>query len=171
MLISSIALAGPITQTFSDSWTVNVGDNGFANEAKQWNYQPYGLAPANLSSTEVDILITVSDFVAGDDFNFRSSFFTGWTPSEYQFYIDQTLPNVSSNQFTFGLHYLFDQPSDLDTWTDSIFGPNGHYYFESTTFLGGHTIDATTTLSYNVPEPSSLSLLALGMLGLFKRRT
>ena len=112
----------------------------------------------------------MSDFVAGDDFNFSSSFFTGWAPSEYQFYIDQTLPDVSSNQFTFGLHYSFDQPSDLDTWTNSTYGNDGHYYLETTTFLGGHTISATTTLTYNVPEPSSIALLSIGVIGLIKRR-
>jgi len=167
---SSVALATPITQTFDDSWTVNVGENGFANSATQWNYQPYVLAPENLTSTEVDIFITVSDFVAGDDFNFRASFFTGWTPAEYQFYIDQTLPDIASNQFTFGLHYLFDEPGDIDTWTSSIFGPNGHYYLESTTYAGSHTISATTTLTYNVPEPSTLVIFFLAGIALVYRR-
>lgn len=169
-LLSTGALAMPITQSFSDSWSVSVGDNGFATEAKQWNYQPYVLAPADLHSVELDILFTVSDFVTGDDFNFRTSFFTGWIPSEYQFYIDQTLPNISGDPLVYALHYTFDQASDLDNWTNSIYGPNGHYYFESTTSLGGHSINATTTLTYNVPEPSTVALLALGIVALLSRR-
>jgi len=169
-VLGSKAFAGQIIQDFENSWTVGLGDYWQSDDAVAWEYQDYFLAPTNVTSVELDIFFTVSDYVEGDDLNFRTSFVTGWNPADYQLYVDRTLYDLTGSRTSFGLYYNFDELTALEDWTTSLFGNEGHYYFESTTFAGSHTIDVQTRLTYNVtkvPEPSTAALLLLGLSGLF----
>lgn len=172
-VLGSKAFAGQIIQDFENSWTVNLGDYWQSGDAIAWSYQDYFLAPSNVTSVELDIFFTVSDYVEGDDLNFRTSLVTGWNPTDYQLYVDRTLSDLTGSRTSLGLYYNLDEHTALENWTTSLFGNEGHYYFESTTFAGSHTIDVQTRLTYNVtevPEPGTSALLLLGLSGLLYTR-
>ena len=169
--------ATPIVQNFENSWTVDVWDHYGYVAARQWDYQPYVASTDTLASVNLSMTILVSGITLGDDFRYRSSFFTGWSPANYQFSEDEWFYDVSNTSLLINKEYTFTSPSDLSNWTNPLYGPSGNYYFESTTFSNSHSVDVSTQLTYNsasapVPTPATIPLLgiALAALGFNRKR-
>lgn len=168
-----VSNASIITQKFSNSWNINVWNYYGDVSAMEWQYQPYLSSLYNLESVELSFDIAVSNLELGDDFRYRISFFTGWSPSSSQFSDNKWFYNVTSKDLIINKTFLFTYDYNLEQWQTPLYGPNGHYYFESKSLNNSHTVNVNTELTYNytdVPEPSTLAIFALGMIGLVSRR-
>lgn len=109
--------ATSIVHNYSDSWSVGVGDYYGYVAAQQWQN-----TQTNLTSVEHTMNIIVSGMTAGDDFNYRAVFATGWQPATYQFYVDESFNKFLSSVLTINKDYLFTSISDLYAWTNPLSG-------------------------------------------------
>lgn len=162
VLFSGTVNAAVITQVFSSSWAIEPWDYYGDVAAMQWQYQPYqpwDAALGTLQEVRVDTQYT-GDRTTSEPLRIRYSFFSGWAPSDYQFYREFWLPAGSS--FAESESYVFG-PAQLGQWTTLGYYPPANYYFESRTVDGGHSISALTTLTFTyaqaVPEPPTGGLL------------
>ena len=177
------AHAGLVTQSFTSSWTVDIWDYYGDLAAMKWHYQPYApwdTATGNLTSVVITTQITGTRADANDTVRIRESFFTGWNPVSYQF-SDNLYLTGDGNSFGGVWTYTYATPAAIAAVTDYQYftgeyqsgaGTGGAwYYFESRTENAGHSIDATTTISYyfdsiSVSEPISLFILCIGVFAL-----
>jgi len=170
---AGISNANIITQKFTNSWNVDVWDYYGDVSAMEWEYQPYLAALDNLESVELSFHIAVSGLGLGDDFRYRMSFFTGWSPAAYQFFNAEWFYHSITKSLIINENYLFTSPPLLNQWQMPLYGPNGNYYFESKSMNDSHTVNVNTKLTYNytaIPEPSSILLFFIGMAGLVQKR-
>lgn len=158
--IVSISNGALIVQNFESSWHVEVYDYYGYIAARAWDfklYNPFDNNLGTLNRVDVTTRIIVSDITPGDDFRFRLSFFTGWAPVDYQFYTDEWYYDVRGN-LDITRTYTFSTAEELQSWTDWMYGPTGYYWFESTTFNAGHTISASTMLTYDYTSVQSVAI-------------
>ena len=179
----SVAQASLITQTFHSAWSIDVWDYYGDVSAMKWHYQAYSSWDTSLGTLiAVDILtqITGTREDASDILRTRSAFFTGWNPVNYQ-YSEMKYIASGDKSFSSSWNQTYITPDVIAAVTnyqyftgvyDSGAGTGGAwYYFESRSESAGHSIEATTTLSYyydpiSVPESNSLVLFGLGLAGI-----
>jgi hypothetical protein len=180
-LLPVVSPAQSVEQVFTSAWTVLPWDYYGDVAAMQWHYLPYRPWDASLGRLDrvtVSTVVTGTRMNSADDVRLRYSFFTGWMPADYQFYDEVVLPSGSLS-FNFTRDFVFVTPSSLVTWTTYDYLPRANYYFESRTVAGGHSLTATTTLTYAysavVPEPNTTILftsggLVVGLGAAYRRR-
>lgn len=175
-LAPATAYSSEIVQSFESAWTIEPWDYNGDVAAMQWHYIPYEIWDSSLgilTAVEVRTAIHGERELTTDSVAIRYSFFTGWSPADYQLY-DAISLAPGDSQFSTSREFVYSTPGELQHWLTYDYLPGAHYYFESRTVDGAHTISATTTLTYiftEVPEPSTLVLFGLGLLGLgFARR-
>lgn len=147
------------TQTFDNKWNVDVWDYSGTVSALEWGYQQYQPWNDNLGDlTEVIISLELNGtkIDANDDVNIRVSFFTGWNPNRYQYHEEFTINN-QQHSFTHSLQQIFITPSELESVTNYEYytgSPIGlaWFYFESQTLNDGHSIEATTALTFKYEQ-------------------
>lgn len=170
LLILGQAHAAVITQTFASSWTVGVWDYNGDVAAMQWHYVPYDPWDASLgvlNQVRVETTIIGQRDVASEATRIRYSFFTGWIPDDFQLYQEFYIPG-GGNAFSYSETLEYDTPDDIKHWTEYSYFPPANYYFESRTVSAGHSVDATTTLTFSytqrVPEPSTTWLVMASLI-------
>jgi hypothetical protein len=188
--VSSVSQAVLVTQTFSSVWTVNVWNYYGDISAMDWHYQTYTPWDSSLGTlTAVDIstqfLGTRED--ASDAVRIRSSFFTGWDPVNYQYSHTAYIVSGESN-FSGSWSRSYTTSDAIAAVTNYQYftgvynagaGTGGAwYYFESRTESAGHSIEASTTLSFyydpiSVAEPNTLGLfvVTLASISFLRRKT
>jgi hypothetical protein len=178
------ANANSIVQKFESSWSRSVWDYYGDIAAMQWHYLPYipwDSSQGTLNKVTVETSISGIRENPAEAVRIRNSFFTGWNPASYQFYEEY---QIGSGQAEFSSSTTRSYAFDLSSWTVYpyfsgvyVTGQQGGawYYFESRTVSVGHSISATTTLTYfyqeaaAIPVPGTLALLGLGLVGLARR--
>lgn len=163
-----------MTQTFSDSWSVEPYAYSNQTSAWMWSYTPYTIWDASLGTlTEVKVhtAVTGTRNNPGESVFLRTSFFTGWDPDQFQHTNDSSVAPGQAN-FAYD-HAISYTGSQLDAWLNPLYLPQAHYYFESRTYDLGHSISATTTLEFiyepnptttTVPDSGSTALILAGTL-------
>lgn len=176
--LATQASATTTTQTFTSSWSIDPWDYYGDLAAMKWHYLPY--EPWNPALGVLQEVI-VSTNISGtrdsltDDLSIRYSFFTGWSPADYQLSSDLVI-GAGTADFNISETFTFSSPVEIQNWEIYSFYPPANYYFESRTVSAGHTIFAETTLTYSyisaVPEPETHAMLlaGLGLLGFMLRR-
>ncbi len=173
------AQANTVTQEFDSSWQVSPWNYYGDVAAQQWQYQaftPFDSSLGTLEKVTIKTTITGSRADAADSVAVRYSFFTGWSPNQYQFYQANA---IAGGATTFSDTRTFTSGSDfaLNNFVNYNYLPRANYYFESKSTLA-HSISAKTELTYQyaltsaVPEPTTYAMLmaGLGALALAGRR-
>ncbi|HRE80775.1 MAG TPA: VPDSG-CTERM sorting domain-containing protein [Opitutaceae bacterium] len=163
-----------MTQTFTDSWSIEPYSYSNQTSAWEWSYTPYTTWDSSLGTlTQVKVHTTVlgTRNDASESLFLRSSFFTGWNPDQFQHYMSESVaPGQADFSFNFSKSY---SGAGLDAWVNPMYLPQAHYYFESRTYGAGHTItNAVTTLEYiyepnptaTVPDSGSTAVILGGAL-------
>lgn len=167
-----------LTQTFSDSWRVEVWDYYGNVSALKWQYTPYtpwDSTLGTLTGVKISTNVTGQRDDSTDSVYLRTAFFTGWAPDDFQYYREFTIAPGDAS-FAFDYSITITSPVGLSDWLTYDYLPLANYYFESRTIDAGHSIDATTTLVYtykSVPDSgSTIALLgsALIVLAAVRRR-
>ena len=142
VLLSSCVHASIIEQEFTNEWSVDVWDYDGRVAAQKWQYQPYSTFDSSLGTltqVEVELNLSLTGATVGDTFRFRAGFFTGWSPSDWNLYVDESFDDIP-DEMDIERTWVFSSPAELLEWTDPLYGPGGHHYFGSYTFEGSHTI-------------------------------
>jgi hypothetical protein len=184
-LLACLAVALPARgdtqmQTFASAWTIAPWDQFGTVSAASWQYltyQPWDSSLGTLEEVQVSTSITGTRALASDDVAIRYSFFTGWSPADYQFQ-DELLIPAGELGFSAMREFSFSSPEGLANWLTYDYLPDAFYYFESRTTEGAHTISASTSLTYvysataPIPEPETYAMLLAGLalLGFARRR-
>ena len=161
-----LAHASEKTQSFSSDWTVSPWDYYGDTAAMEWHYlkyEPWDAALGELREVRVQIEILGEHESRAEDVRIRSSFFTGWSPTDHQLSMGFNKP-ADDDAFSVLRSYVYSSPEDLQQWVNYDKVPPAHYYFESRTVEAGHTISAVTTLTYiydSLPDQLVLELVDL----------
>lgn len=173
----TFASAGEVSQRFLSNWTVEPWNYYGDIAAMQWRYLEYRpWSPSLGKLTSVSVITTISGSrKAAEELRYRYSFFTGWSPADYQLYRQGILP-VNSLNFNIQESYTFSSTQELKKWEDYSYFPPASYYFESRTLADGHSIHASTDLKFSyvsaIPEMPTAILLGLGIVCFtFKRQS
>jgi len=154
-----MAQAESVEQTFDNAWSVDVWDYYGYVAAMFWKYQLYDTLECSqgaLTDVEVQLDISLSGVTVGDDFRYEASFFTGWSPNDYQFHTSVWLLDITGDM-EISRTWVFSTPEELAEWVDPLYGPGGCHYFETTTLDWSHTVEATTVLTFTYdPAPGLL---------------
>lgn len=175
LLVPLSVKAVSIVQVFDSKWTVAPYSYEGQVSAWQWQYSPYQVWSSSWGTLEkvtVSVNLTGNRDIASDELQIRASFFTGWQPADYQFFHSHFIGG-GTNAISYSNGWEFTGLALLD-WLTYDHLPQANHYFESRTWLGAHSIDAETTLTFHytpVPERGSSIALMLPLIGmLFLRR-
>jgi len=161
-----LAHASEKTQSFSSDWTVSPWDYYGDTAAMEWHYlkyEPWDAALGELREVRVQIEILGEHESRAEDVRIRSSFFTGWSPTDRQLSMGFNKP-ADDDAFSVLRSYVYSSPEDVQQWVNYDNVSPAHYYFESRTVEAGHTISAVTTLTYiydSLPDQLVLELVDL----------
>jgi hypothetical protein len=179
----SVAQASLLKQTFDSAWSIDVWDYYGDASAMEWHYQaytPWDSSLGTLTAVGISTQLTGTREDATDTLRIRSAFFTGWSPVNYQ-YFQMTYIASGDTSFSSSWNRSYTTPDVIAAVTNYQYftgvynvgaGTGGAwYYFESRSENAGHSIEATTTLSYyydpiSVPESTTLALFGLGLAGI-----
>jgi hypothetical protein len=167
--IGFAATAAETTQTFESTWTVEPWNYYGYIAAMQWHYLPYD--PWNPALGSLQKVTVITDITGSrsnyEELNYGYSFFTGWSPDDFQFGRGAVLSS-GTGKFSFTESYTFTSAGELSRWANYLYFPPANYYFESRTITGGHSISALTTITFSyvqsVPEASTTTAFLLGLL-------
>ena len=149
-----------IQESFQYSWNVSVWDYYGTVSALKWEYQafsPRGSTLGTKSLVQVEVIQNVSGSTEkSENINFRSFFFTGWSPNYYIWSRNFALSPVN-HQFSSTYHRTYKTAQELDPWVNYLTncpacGSDGNVYFESKTLTGWNNVSATIQILYTYAE-------------------
>lgn len=159
----SLADASEKTQTLVSDWTVSPWNYYGDTAAMNWHYQeyqPWDPALGELREVHVKTEILGEHVTRAEDLRIRSSFFTGWSPADYQLSMGINIP-ADDDIFSFSESYVFRSPAELQQWVSYDHDLPAHFYFESRTVKAEHTVSAITTLTFIYDSLPDLLVLEL----------
>ena len=165
IIVCSIGLshASEKTQHFSSEWTVEPWDYYGEISARKWHYVEYERWDATLGElreVRIETEIVAERESQTDDVRVRRAFFTGWSPTDYQHFMNFNIP-ANDNTFSISKTHVYNSPADLRQWISSKNVPPARYYFESRTEDAGQTVYAITTLTFVYDSSSEQQVLEL----------
>ena len=127
------------------------GWHWWSNPASTWNN--YVLGGSNITY----VMNWAADYANGGD---ATSIFNGRTLSGFEALVTTAEAPTSVNWFAFATYFSHPYYNGTDAFSGNVRGP-GQFDFDNPGFEG---------IAHQIPEPATLSLLALGGLALIRRK-
>ncbi len=157
---SSGSGAGEITAAFSsDSKRYDLWDYNGRVAAQGWSYTPYKVFDktlGTLTAVKINTTITGTRNDASREIAIRQSFFTGWSPADYQFFESFSLP-AGAAAISYNKETVITDAAALAKWTTPQYvGTDqlGNNYFEAVGYGAGFTLGRRTTITF-VYQPAT----------------
>jgi sugar lactone lactonase YvrE len=149
-----------ITQAFSsDSKRYDLWDYNGRVAAQGWSYTPYKVfdkSLGTLTAVKISTTITGTRDDASREIAIRQSFFTGWSPADYQFFESFSLP-AGAAAISYNKETVITDAAALAKWTTPQYvGTDqlGNNYFEAVGYGAGFTLGRRTTITF-VYQPAT----------------